>query len=325
MESVRKINPESLEAYLKGKFFWNKRTAEDISKALEFYKEAIGKDPAYALAYVGVAESYNLLHEYAGIPSGDTYPKAMAAAKRALEFDPALGEAHISIAYAYHEYYWDWEKAEAEFLRGLELNPNYATGRQWYSEFLARQGRFEEALVQVRKSRELDPLAMVIHVNEGFIEYLSGNREKGLKLLKSVSQLYTNSFLPNWMLSIIYRMGGSEKEAYKYTMKYVRLRGFPADFIESVEKGYNASGLDGLNRAFLESLTNFDNDGPYVFAQSYGFLGEYEKAIDWLEESYNQKEVWITGILIEPPFNDPVFRSNPRFVTLLKKMNFKYE
>ena len=325
LESVRKINPESLEAYLKGKFFWNKRTAEDISKALEFYKEAIGKDPAYALAYVGVAESYNLLHEYAGIPSGDTYPKAMAAAKRALEFDPALGEAHISIAYAYHEYYWDWEKAEAEFLRGLELNPNYATGRQWYSEFLARQGRFEEALVQVRKSRELDPLAMVIHVNEGFIEYLSGNREKGLKLLKSVSQLYPNSFLPNWMLSIIYRMGGSEKEAYKYTMKYVRLRGFPADFIESVEKGYNASGLDGLNRAFLESLTNFDNDGPYVFAQSYGFLGEYEKAIDWLEESYNQKEVWITGILIEPPFNDPVFRSNPRFVTLLKKMNFKYE
>ena len=322
LESVRKINPEALEAYLKGKFFWNKRTAEDITRALEFYKEAIGEDPAYALAYVGIAESYNLLHEYAGIPSKDTYPKAMAAAKKALEIDQTLGEAHISLAYAYHEYIWDWEKAETEFLKGLELNPNYATGRQWYAEFLARQGRFEESLVQVHKSRELDPLAMVIHIAEGYVEYLSGNREKGIKLLKSVSQLYPNSFLPNWMLSIIYRMGGSEKEAYEYTMKYVRLRGFTPDFIDSVEKGYSESGLKGLNRAFLESLSDEENPHAIDFAQSYGFLGEYDKALDWLEESYNQKEVWITGILIEPPFTDPEFRSNPRFQALLKKMNF---
>ncbi|MCH8305234.1 MAG: hypothetical protein IIB94_08915, partial [Candidatus Marinimicrobia bacterium] len=297
LESVRKINPEALEAYLKGKFFWNKRTADDISKALEFYKQAIGKDPTYALAFVGMAESYNLLHEYAGIPSSETYPKAVAAANEALKLDPKLGEAHISLAYAYHEHYWDWEKAEAEFLKGLELNPNYATGRQWYAEFLARQGRFEEALVQVRKSRELDPLAMVIHANEGFIEYLSGNRDKGLKLLKSVSQLYPNSYIPNWLLSLIYRGEGNEKEAYKYTMKYIRFGGFPTEFIESVEEGFRDSGLVGMNRAFLESLISLDDPDPSLMSQSYGFLGEYEKAIDWLEELYDQKDVWITGIL----------------------------
>ena len=325
LESVRKINPVALEAYLKGKFFWNKRTGDDISKALEFYKESIGADLTYALAYVGMAESYNLLHEYARIPSGETYPKAMAAAIEALKIDPDLGEAHISLGYVYHEYIWDWKKAEAEFLRGLELNPNYATGRQWYAEFLVRQGRFEEALVQVRKSRELDPLALVIHANEGFIEYLSGNEEKGIKLIISVSQLYPNSFLPNWMLSIIYRNSGSEKAAYIYTMKYIRNGNFPDDFIESVEEGYRESGLDGLNRAFLESLSDVDNVRPIEYAGNYAFLRETDKAIDWLEESYKQKDMGMTGIFVEPPFTDPVLRSNPRFIALLKKMNFNYE
>ncbi len=127
---------------------------------------------------------------------------------------------------------------------------------------------------------------------------MSGNREKGIKLLKSVSQLYPNSYSADWFLSLIYRMGGSDKEAYKYTMKYIRAGGFPTDFIESVEEGYKSSGLDGLNRAFLESLSDEENPRPIDFAQSYGFLGEYDKAIDWLEESHNQKEVWMTGILI---------------------------
>ena len=180
-------------------------------------------------------------------------------------------------------------------------------------------------MVQTRKSRELDPLAMVIHANEGFTEYLSGNRDKGLKLLKSVVQLYPNSYLPNWMLSLIYRGEGNEKEAYKYTMKYIRFGGFPADFIKSVEEGFRDSGLVGMNRVFLEALISLDDPNPSLMSQSYGFLGEYEKAIDWLEESYDQKDVWITGILIEPPYTDPLFLSNPRFVALLEKMNFKYE
>ena len=166
---------------------------------------------------------------------------------------------------------------------------------------------------------------MVIHANEGFIEYLSGNKVKGLKLLESVVQLYPNSYLPNWILSLIYRKGGSDKEAFKYTMNYIRFGGFPADFIKSVEEGFRASGLEGMNRAFLESLISLDDPNPTLMAQSYGFLGEYEKAIDWLEESYDQKDVLITGILIEPPITDPEFRSNPRFVALLEKMNFNYE
>ena len=325
LESVRKINPVALEAYLKGKFFWNKRTTKDIQSALDFYQQAVDADPNYALAYVGVAESYNLLHEYGGIPSGETYPKAMIAANEALKIDPNLGEAHISLAYVYHEYIWEWKKAEAEFLKGLELNPNYPTGRQWYGEFLARQGRFEEALVQVRKSRELDPVALIILTTEGYIEYLSGNREKGIKLLKSISQLYPNSYVATQMLSLIYRMGGSDKEAYKYTMEYILTGGFPTDFIESVEEGYHVSGLEGLNKAFLKSLTGLENIRPIRFAESYVYLKEYEKSIDWLEESYKQKDMGMTEIFVIVPFTDPVLRSNPRFVALLKKMNFNYE
>ena len=134
LSSKKKINPEAHEAFLRGKHFWNKRTGDDIKKALEYFKEAVNIEPLYALAHVGIAESYVLLHQYANVPSRETYPKGKAAALKALEIDPDLGEAHIAIAYALTEHFWDWEAAEAEYKKGLELSPNYATGNQWYAE-----------------------------------------------------------------------------------------------------------------------------------------------------------------------------------------------
>ncbi|MCH8306311.1 MAG: hypothetical protein IIB94_14455, partial [Candidatus Marinimicrobia bacterium] len=184
LSSNKKIIPEAHEAYLRGKHFWNKRTFDDILKALEFYKSAVEVDPTYALAYIGEAESYSLLHEYGNMPSQETYPKAVAAAKKALEIDPTLGEAHIVIAYAYYEHYWDWEKAEEEFKIGIELSPNYATGHQWYAEFLLRMRRFEEGMKEVKIARELDPLSMIIHLYEGFGYILSGDRYIGIEIIQ---------------------------------------------------------------------------------------------------------------------------------------------
>ncbi len=324
LESARIINPVALEAYLKGKFFWNKRTTKDIQTALEFYQQAVDADPNYALAYVGIAESYNLLHEYGGYPSSDTYPKAMAAANEALKLNPNLGEAHISLAYAYHEHLWDWKKAEEEFLKGLELNPNYPTGRQWYAEFLARQGRFEESLNQVRRSSELDPLALIIQTNLGYLEYASGNEDEGIKKLIAVSQLYPNNQVSSWQLSIIYRYAENKEEAYKYTMNYIRYSGKSTEFADSVEKGYRDAGLEGLNREYLKSLLKLEYVRKSDIIESYVFLGEYEKAIDWLEIAYEQKEVVMTYIDTILPYTDATLRSNPRFIALLKKMKFNY-
>ena len=150
LSSNNKINVEAHEAFLRGKHFWNKRSGEDIQKALKYFEEAVNIDPLYALAHVGIAESYLLLHQYVGTPSSETYPRGRAAALKALEIDPNLGEAHIAIAYSLTEHFWEWSAAEAEYKKGLELSPNYAKGHQWYAEYRIYPGRFDEAKIEIK-------------------------------------------------------------------------------------------------------------------------------------------------------------------------------
>src|SRR5262249_55737861 len=157
-------NPEAYAFYLKGRYYWNKRTADNIMKAIEQFQQAANKDPSYALAYVGLADCYTLLELYAGTPSNETLPKAKAFAERALQLDNSLSEAHTSLAYAYDQL-WQWEKAEEEFKRALELNPNYPTAHQWYGLLLLDTGRFDEALREGKRAQELDPLSLVIAQN----------------------------------------------------------------------------------------------------------------------------------------------------------------
>ena len=199
LSSKKKIDPEAHEAFLRGKHFWNLRTGDDIEKALEYFQEAVRIEPLYSLAHVGIAESYMLLHQYTGAPSKDTSPKGKAAALKALEIDPDLGEAHISIALAQFEHYWDWEAAEAEYKLGLELSPNYATGHQWYAEYLNYMGRFDEAKIEIKIARELDPLSLVILWVESFIYHGSGDNEtarrqmdRNIELYPDFSQMYFN-------------------------------------------------------------------------------------------------------------------------------------
>jgi len=184
---------------LRGKHFWNKRTGDDIKKGLEYFKEAVNIEPLYALAHVGIAESYVLLHAYANLPARETYPKGRAAALKALEIDPNMGEAHIAIAYALTEHFWDWEAAEVEYKKGLELSPNYATGHQWYAEYLNYMGRHNEAKKEIKLARELDPLSLVILWVESWTYHWSGNIEstrgfmdRNIELYPDYDQMYYN-------------------------------------------------------------------------------------------------------------------------------------
>ena len=160
-------NPEAYELYLKGRFFWNKRTGADLRKAIDYFNQAIAEDPNYALAYAGLADCYDLLCEYSELSPKESYPKAKAAAIKALELDDTLGEAHTSLAYSLINYDWDWRSAEREYQRAIQLNPNYATAHQWYAECLSMLGRHIEAIAEIKRAQQLDPLSLIINQGVG--------------------------------------------------------------------------------------------------------------------------------------------------------------
>ncbi|TFB11154.1 adenylate/guanylate cyclase domain-containing protein [Candidatus Marinimicrobia bacterium MT.SAG.3] len=321
LSSNKKIIPEAHEAYLRGKHFWNKRTFDDILKALEFYKSAVEVDPTYALAYIGEAESYSLLHEYGNMPSQETYPKAVAAAKKALEIDPTLGEAHIVIAYAYYEHYWDWEKAEEEFKIGIELSPNYATGHQWYAEFLFRMRRFEEGRKEIKIARELDPLSMIIHLNEGFGYILSGDRYIGIEILQNLSKFNPESPFVQFTLYASYRVEGNDEEAFKSFFRELDLVDVSTEEIEKIKVAYETDGWRGIDLMFLERDIK-ERESPTDIARDYIWLKDYEKAIDWLEKGFEERDFGMTQIYSFPIYRADELLQNKRFQAILKKMNF---
>ena len=272
LSSNKKIIPEAHEAYLRGKHFWNKRTGDDIRKALEYFKEAVNIEPLYALAHVGIAESYVLLHQYANIPSRETYPKGKAAAMKALEIDPNIGEAHIAIAYALTEHFWDWEAAEVEYKKGLELSPNYATGHQWYAEYLNYMGRHDESKKEVKIARELDPLSLVILWVEAFVHYWSGDIEsarrfmdRNIELHPDYGQMYFNKAYLNL----------SEREyedAARMWLKAFEIDKVSTEELDERREAFNLSGIKGLFRIFLEFDLKQEPINSYFVAIDYYIL-----------------------------------------------------
>lgn len=169
------VEPEAYTLYLKGRFYWNKRTGEGIRKAIDYFQKAIEKDPSYALAYSGLADSYNLLSLYSVMAPRESMPKAKAAVEKAIEIDKSLAEAHTSLAYTYLYYDWDWQAAESEFRRAIDLNPNYATAHHWYHEYLIARGRFEEQMAEILHAQELDPVSLIINTDVGWGLYMPGS------------------------------------------------------------------------------------------------------------------------------------------------------
>ena len=322
LSSKKKLDPEAHEAFLRGKHFWNLRTGDDIKKGLEYFQEAVKIEPLYALAHVGIAESYGILHWYSGIPSKETLPKAKAAALKALEIDPNLGEAHISIAIALSDYFWDWEAAESEYKKGLELSPNYATGHQWYAEFLINMGRYDEAKKEIKIARELDPLSMVILRTETFLYSWSGELETAWRYLDRNIELYPDYSLMYTDKAYLHLQEGEYEEAAQMFLKGDEIDSIHADDLEAYKEALKLSGIKGLFKVFLQFHLKQDPIDPYFVAEDYYILGEYERSLDWLERAMEDRSSWMIGINQNPIFSDPEFRSNQRFQAILQKMNF---
>ena len=322
LSSNKKINPEAHEAFLRGKHFWNKRTGDGIKKALEYFQEAVNIEPLYALAHVGIAESYVLLHQYANLPSRETYPKGKAAALKALEIDPNLGEAHIAIAYALTEHYWDWEAAGVEYKKGLELSPNYATGHQWYAEFLTYVGRHDEAKKEIKLAKELDPLSLVILLVESFVYHLSGDIESALRFMDRNIELYPDYGTMYYNKGDLHLGEGEYEEAAQLYLKGLEIDKVSAEVLDERREAFNLSGIKGLFNVFLEFDLKREPINSYRVAVDYYVLGEYESSLDWFERAIEDRSFWMIQVKQEPLFSDPLFRSNPRFQAILKKMNF---
>jgi TolB-like protein len=318
IQENRTKNVKAFELYQMGRFYWNKRTGDDYNTSIEYFEKAIDEDPGYGLAYAGLADTYNLMALQGWIDEQEGRDKAVELALKALELDENLAEAYTVLGSIYDYVDWDWEKAESAFKRALELNPNYATAHHYYSEHLSITGRHEEARKHIDKALELNPLSFVIrHVSGAKLYYNRGRFKEALAEIQKCHELHENHpWLPRRDFHIYWQLGEEEK-AYEALRKI-----FNADSIynlETAEKIYKESGLKALiDWKITIDINSAESDSrAYSIANTYGMIGEDEKALEWLEKTY------IFG-RISPEMSFSIhfknLHNNPRYIAILKKM-----
>jgi eukaryotic-like serine/threonine-protein kinase len=317
-------NPEAYELYLKGRYSWNKRTTSDIATAMSYFNQAIAKDPGYALAYSGLADAYNVLPRYGGIPSED-YLKSNAAARKALELDATLARAHAVLGGNEMQYDWDFAGGEAEFKKALELDPNDATAHQWYAENIGMiGGREQEALAELNRAHQLDPLSPIISTEVGFIHILARRYDEAIVVCKKLAnENPTFAFVHKDCLARAYwgkRMYPQGIEEWK---AYGELSGErnESEFASAMEKGFRSAGWKGALTKGIETLQAQRNTGyssAYVIATLYAELGNKDQAFRWLNVAYQERDRWLLGLKTDFLL-DPI-RSDPRFAELVRKV-----
>ncbi len=317
-------NIEAYQLYLKGRFHWNKRTAGDLQKAVDYFDQAIQKDPDYALAYAGLALTYVLLPEYAALNLMRVFPKAEAAARRAIELDPTLAEPHTVLGHTSARR-WDCGEAEREYKRAIELNPNYATTYQWYSECLRQRGQLDQSLAMIRRAQELDPLSLVIGWNVAEVLGLMKRNDQALEQYRKLLELDPNFPGTHAGLGVLYARQGKFQEAIK-ELQTVRQMLRPDDVytIESLGYVYAKSGKKEEALNILDRLLTLAKRGSSVsgqIAMVYTGLGDKEKAFEWIERGYEDYDYLIGFLKVYPEFDD--LRADPRFTVLLKKMGLQ--
>ena len=313
-------NTQAYQLYLQGRYYWNKRTAAALERAIDYFNQAIALDSTYALAYSGLADCYIIQSQYSGIPTRITIPETQKAARRALKLDNSLAEAHTTLAFSYFEE-WKYREAEQEFKQALSLNPRYATTYHWYNIMLVRTGRVDEAWPIIQQGRELDPFSQVITLNVGIIPFMRGQFEEALQYFKKTIELdpsfaigyawmgHTNNRLRNY------------PEAQAQFEKALELSGRSSECIGYLGYFYGKRGKreDAL-KLLKENQERYraGTGSAYNIARIYAGLGDKEKALEWLERDFHDKSTWITALSEEYMWDD--VRSDPRFIELTKKV-----
>jgi DNA-binding winged helix-turn-helix (wHTH) protein/TolB-like protein/Tfp pilus assembly protein PilF len=313
---------EAYQAYTRGRYHWNKRTEEGLKAAVKHYEEAIEKDPTYALAYVGLAECYALFSTYAVMPAKESFPKAEAAALKALDLDERIAEAHAALGVISYEYNWDWETADREFKRAIELNPNYATAHQWYGGYLISLGRFDEGISEIRRAQELDPLSPIINASVGWFHYFARRYDEAIEEGRKALSLEGNTAIAHYFLSQAYIEKGMYDDAIAELHKTLSLAP-DADTLALLVRAYALAGdKEKARKTFdeIDRLAKRSYVPPFTLGVAYMGIGDNDRALDWLEKALEERSPNLVGLKTEPAFDG--LRSEPRFKELMRRIGF---
>ena len=316
---------EAFQLYLKGRFYWNKRTEEGMQKSLEYFQQAIERDPNFALAYSGLADAYDLLgasDAMGGMAPNEAMPKAKAAALKSLEIDDTLAEPHVSLAHIKYYYDRDWAAAEREYRRAIELNPNYSIAHSWYAIALMSSGRFDEALAQIRRAQELDPLSLPVNMTLGWVLLNARQYDQSAEQLRKTLDMDRNFILAHHRLGVVYEQQGKYDEAIAEFKQVLNLSAGKPLGITTLAHAYALSGKRADAQKTLAELQEISKR-RYVSSASialiYAALGDKVQAFAWLEKADKERDVMLTRLRVDPRFD--TLRSDPRFADLARRID----
>jgi TolB-like protein/DNA-binding winged helix-turn-helix (wHTH) protein/Tfp pilus assembly protein PilF len=321
LTSQRQVNPEAYEAYLRGRYFWNKRTEEAVRKAIPYFEQSMSKDPNYPLAYDGLADCWLSLGWYGYVPPKEAFPRAKAAAMRALELDDSLAEAHTSLAFANMNYDWNWSAAEREFRKAIELNPNYANAHHWYGDYLSAVGRHEQAIAESRRALELDPLSPIINAWLGWRYYFARQFDQAIDQYRETLEIDPNFMPVHLVLGQAYEQKGMLNEAIAELEKVASLSQGAPLYAASLAHAYAVAG----RRSEAETLLHQTNErAQHAYVPSfhvaiiYAGLERKDETLAWLERGYQERSAWMVWLKVDPRFD--FVRSDARFQNLLRRL-----
>jgi TolB-like protein/DNA-binding winged helix-turn-helix (wHTH) protein/Flp pilus assembly protein TadD len=317
------VDPEAHEDYLKGRYYFNQRTPDTLKKSITYFRQAIARDPSYALAYSGVADAYAVLGFRGGFPSKDALFQAKAAAQKAIQLDDTLAEPHASLAFIAETHEWDWATAEREYKRALELNPGDARAHHWYAGYLMYVGRFEEGIAEAKRARDLDPLSLPVNNALAGRLLVAGRVDEALEQLHNTLEMNPHFGPAHQTLGWAYLNKGKHEDAIQEFQKALQLSGTDnTDLVLDLGFAYATAGDRNEARRILTKLKKLHEQGLVPSGSIgilYGALGDFNEAFDWLEKAYEERDPELTYLKVPGRRFEPL-RHDPRFKKLLLRM-----
>jgi len=326
LATTRQVSTQSYENYLKGRYYWNKRSQEGLTKAIDYFQLAIEQDPNYALAYAGLADCYSIIGSVivGTVPALEVAPKARAAALKSLELDNTLAEAQTSLATVRFNYDWDWNAAASGFRRAVELNPNYATAYQRNSLYLMSMGRTSESIAEMNRAHDLDPLSISMNFSLGWRLYLAREYDQAIEQLRNTIDMDPDFVLPHLVLGQAYEQKKMYDQAITELRRAVDISQSSPPAVAALARTYAVSGRTTEARKLLDQLMEQSKRryvSPFYVAIVYAGLGENDQALDWIEKAYKDRSNAIVFAKVNPQLD--TLRSTPRFQSLLHRLAFQ--
>jgi TolB-like protein/DNA-binding winged helix-turn-helix (wHTH) protein/Tfp pilus assembly protein PilF len=315
-------NPAAYDNYLLGRYYGERRNEQGLKKSVEYFNQAIALDPNYALAYSGLAGSYHVIGNYGIMPANEAIAKSEEMAHKALSLDNNLAEAHAVLADNMTTYHWNWVAAEPEYKRAIELNPNYTMVRQWYAEYLNAMGRPQEAIAQIKQAQEIDPVSLITNAVMGRVFFMARQYDQAVLQCKKTIDMdpaFPRSYV---YLARVYEQKGMYPEAWMNYHKSRVLMGYEPDSVAALPaKTLDAQSYWKLRLAWAQEDLKHGRNASFDLAVAYGYLGDKNRAFEWLDKAYQEHSSWMAELKINP-MNDPL-RSDPRFEALVKRVNLE--